>query len=197
MDLAIDQGSHGARWSLTRGLAELGIAAITDVAASRASLARLRCGHIVIRNGHLQAIQGRWWPYCGNLWQVWWDTHSRSGFQDSCDLFYHSPFSAPGFLTLDYVRSGARTSLTTLYAAALVLDEIARLRRAHAIVCNVTNRRISDRLLQRWGWHEHCQQWSGRHFIKRFYGHYPEIDPVWRERLNLGELAPAKTKRTS
>jgi hypothetical protein len=75
--------------------------------------------------------------------------------------------------------------LSTFYAATLVLDEIARLRDANAIVCNVTNVRISDRLMRRWGWEEHCQQWMGRHFIKRFYGHFPDIPSSWRERLNL------------
>ena len=78
----------------------------------------------------------------------------------------------------------------TLYAASLVLDEVARLRRSQAIVCNVTNRRISDRLMQRWGWEEHCQQWSSRHFIKRLYGEYPEISSSWRERLRLDQLVP-------
>ena len=78
-----------------------------------------------------------------------------------------------------------RTALSTFYAATLILDEIARLRDTNAIVCNVTNLRISDRLMLRWGWEKHCQHWAGRHFIKRFYGRYPEISSTWRERLGL------------
>ena len=44
---------------------------------------------------------------------------------DRCELFYHQASAEGGFLTLAYVRSGKSTSLSTCYAAALVLDEIA------------------------------------------------------------------------
>jgi hypothetical protein len=66
-----------------------------------------------------------------------------------------------------------------------MLDEIARIKGAHAIVCHVTNGRISDRLLRRWGWEAHCLNWKGRHFIKRFYGRYADIPNHWRSRLML------------
>jgi len=115
--------------------------------------------------------------------QVVWDMHVRPVRGDRCELFYHQPIGNPGYLSLSYVHSGARTSLSTVYLAGLVLDEIARLHRAHAIVCHVTNDRITDRLMQRLGWQAHCQQWSGRHFIKRFYGDYPDLSPHWRQRL--------------
>jgi hypothetical protein len=56
----------------------------------------------------------------------------------------------------------------------LVLDEIARIKQTDAIVCDVRNARISDRLLRRWGWESHVPQSRRRHFIKRFYGEYPD-----------------------
>ena len=80
---------------------------------------------------------------------------------------------------------GLERLLVRFYAATLVLDAIAELKHINAIVCHVTNERITDRLLHRWGWEEHCQDWPGRHFIKRFYGNYPTIKSVWRERLTL------------
>lgn len=185
MDLAVDQTGTGNRWSLNGGLAGWGMTPVTDVAGSRDALRERRAGRIVTCAGRLQAVYGRWWPYAGNLLQVQWDILCPSTHEDRCELFYHVPSSAAGFVTLAYVHSGPRTSLATFYAATLVLDEIATLKQSNAIVCHVTNRRISDRLLMRWGWQAHCQHWKGRHFIKRLYGNYPAIAPLWRKRLTL------------
>ncbi|GAB5402307.1 MAG: hypothetical protein Aurels2KO_05380 [Aureliella sp.] len=138
-----------------------------------------------MQDGKLAVVRRRWWPYVGNLFQARWDQKFPSGDPDRCELFYHQPLSSRDFLTLSYVRSTKRTSLSTFYAATLLLDEVARLKGSLAIVCHVTNDRLSNRLLARWGWEQHCEQWSGRHFIKRFYGEYPEIAPPWRSRLTL------------
>lgn len=185
MDLAVDQTGIGNRWSLDGGLAGWGMTPVTAIASSREVLRQRRAGRIVTRSGRLQAVYGRWWPYSGNLLRVQLDTLFPSSDEDRCELFYHVPSSAAGFVTLDYVHSGPRTSLASCYAATLVLDEIATLKQSNAIVCHVTNRRISDRLLTRWGWQAHCQHWKGRHFIKRLYGNYPAIPPHWRKRLCL------------
>ncbi len=190
MDLAIDQTGLGNRWSLDGGLPGWGIAPVTDIASAEGLLRAHGAGRIVTRNGRLQAIYGRWWPYSANLLQVHCDMSFRHLPDDRCELYYHEPRSAAGFITLSYVRTGPRTSLATLYAATLVLDEIARIKHSNAIVCHVTNRRISDRLLNRWGWQAHCQHWRGRHFIKRLYGQYPAIPAQWRQRLSLAEAAP-------
>ncbi len=80
----------------------------------------------------------------------------------------------PQFLTLDYIRSGRRAGYTSFLAASHVLDEIARLRGAVAIVAHVSNAGISDRLLERLGWQRHLPHWSGRHWIRRFYEGYPD-----------------------
>lgn len=185
MDLAIDQISTRSRWSLSGGLAELGIAPVQQMATDTDHLRQRRNGRIVTENGKLDAVHGRWWPHLGDMLNVLWDTHARSFAQDRCELYFHQPLGSPGFLTLSYIRSGPRTTLSTLYAATLVLDEIARLKQANAIVAHVTNDRITDRLLTRWGWQQHCLDWSGRHFIKRFYGKYPAIKTCWRDRLGM------------
>lgn len=185
MDLAVDQTGTGNRWSLAAGLAGWGLSPVTDVAESAELLRSRRSGQIVTQAGRLQAIYGRWWPYAGNLLQAKWDALLRPVASDRCELFYHQTGAEGGFLTLAYVRSGKNTSPSTCYAATLVLDEIARLKQSSAMVCHVTNARISPRLLQRWGWQAHCLHWKGRHYIKRLYGNYPSIAPQWRRRLTL------------
>jgi hypothetical protein len=166
-------------------VAEFGIRPIADIAASRKALAACRAGRIRTRQGRLEAVYGRWWPYCGSLLGVWWDARYLTQAADCCDLYFHVPLTAPGFLSLDYARSGRRASVTTSYAALLVLDEIARLKQSQAIVCHVTNERLTDRFMRRRGWEPHCPHWTGRHFIKRFYGSYPRLAPGWRRRLGL------------
>jgi hypothetical protein len=61
----------------------------------------------------------------------------------------------------------------------IVLDEIARLKGSDAIVAEVRNLRISNRLLHRWGWESHLPTSRRRHYIKRFYGSYPDPHAAW------------------
>lgn len=75
--------------------------------------------------------------------------------------------------------SSRYASFKTFRSSLIVLDEIARIKRIDAIVCEVRNLRISDRLLARWGWESHVPQSRRRHFIKRFYGTYPPPDAAW------------------
>lgn len=183
MDLAIDKTSSRNSVALAdSGFAGFGLRPVTRVSEDRQLLARRRMGKIITEGGQVLAITGRWWPYSANLARVWWDQRFGSLRGNRCELYYHQ---SGGFLTLSYVHSGPGTTLSTLYAATLVLDEIARLKSSVAIVCHVTNRRISNRFFHRWGWQEHCLAWSGRHFIKRFYDGYPPIGSVWRKRLGL------------
>ena len=185
MDLAVDQAGAGDRWSLTAGVAGWGLQPVTHIARQAPLLAARRAGRIVTHAGRLVAVYGRWWPHAGNLLQVHWDQYWRSLPSDFCELYYHAPWSVPNYLTVDYVRSGRGTSLSSLYAATLALDAIAQVRQSAAIVCHLSNSRLSDRLLRRWGWQPHCEHWHGRHFIKRFYGQYPEIPAAWRQRLTV------------
>ena len=74
----------------------------------------------------------------------------------------------PAFLTLDYIRSGKTAGYKTFVGACYLLDEIARIRGASAIVAHVSNGS-----LERLGWQQHMNKRSGRHWIKRFYDGYP------------------------
>jgi hypothetical protein len=79
----------------------------------------------------------------------------------------------PNFLALKYVVSTGGTSYATFRAALNVLDLVAELKRTDAIVCDVANLRISDRLLARLGWQPHKPRRWHRNYIRRFYGVYP------------------------
>jgi hypothetical protein len=210
MDMAVDQASPGnrlrsrlkrkaGRASAAWGsLGSWGLRSLTNLsdAKQRETLVRRRYGCIVTAGGELVAVHGRWWPYRGSLMRVAWDARYASLPVDECELYFHQPAASSSYLTLSYVHSGDGTSLTTFYAACLALDEVARLKRVDAIVCHVTNGRISDRLFERWGWQPHCLKWRGRHYIKRFYGCYPELSANWRRRLTL-EPAGAQGDHTA
>lgn len=148
---------------------------VSDLRQAAAAVRRARCGRIAMADQRFVSVQLRPWPKLVSLPEVWWGRrfHQRHP-GDNCWLYYHQPWRLPNFLALTYVVSGGDATLGTFHGALVILDEIARLKQSDAIVCDVTNRRISDRLLSRWGWEPHVLHSRRRHFIKRFYGVYPE-----------------------
>ncbi|MFM7739370.1 MAG: hypothetical protein ACKO9H_08200, partial [Planctomycetota bacterium] len=76
------------------------------------------------------------------------------------------------YLTLAYIHTSWATPYRTFNAALRVLDQVAEFKRSDAILCDVTNPRITERLLRRQGWERHLEQSRRRHWIKRFYGEY-------------------------
>ena len=159
----------------------VGIQPIRDMQSGSPQLRRWRCGRIVVRSGRLVEVQHRLLPQSVSVAQVWWQGKFKRRAEDVCLLDYHQPLGAPGFLTLDYIRTGKGTSYKTFVGACHLLDEIARIRQANAIVAHVSNSSISDRLLIRLGWQPHLADWPGRHWIRRFYGEYPPaaLDRYW------------------
>ena len=155
--------------------------AVKDPIIGADKIRRWRCGRIVMQAGRVLEIQRR--LTCGSVSvaQVWWQAKYGRNDDDICWLDYHQPLGMTAFLTLDYIRSGTLAGYKTLVGACHVLDEIARIRQASAIVAHVTNGNISDRLLTRLGWQQHANKWKGRHWIRRFYDGYPEstIQRYW------------------
>ena len=150
------------------------LGSVSDPVTGAQQIRRWRFGRILMRDGRLVEIQRRLLCGSASVAQVWWQAKYGRADESICWLDYHQPLGMPGFLTLDYIRSGKKAGYKTFVGAGHVLDDIARLRGASAIVAHVTNGTISDRLLERLGWEQHLQQWSGRHWIKRFYDGYPE-----------------------
>ena len=138
-------------------------------------LAQARYGVIDVRDGCLAAIHVRPWPKLISALEVtWWGAQrhaTRPG--NRCLLYYNQPRRHSNFLALKYIVSDRDCTLATFHLALEALDEVARIKRTDAIVCDAWNHRISDRLFARWGWEPHRPSRWHRHFIKRFYGSYP------------------------
>jgi hypothetical protein len=151
---------------------------VSDLQQGAEVLRRRRYGVIEVADERLVRICLRPWPKRAS-WieaRLWgrWQHHFCPG--NRCRLFYNEPRSAPGFLAVSYMVSTRATTWATCRGALCVLDEIARLKRADALVCDASNLRISDRLLKRWGWAPLGSGKLHRPFIKRFYGTYPPPD---------------------
>jgi hypothetical protein len=99
--------------------------------------------------------------------------YHRRRSADRCRLYYDQPRRFRNFLVVKYVVSGRGTTYRTCWRALDALDEIARLKRTDALLCDLSNWRISREMMARWGWEPHCPSRWHRHYIKRFYGRYP------------------------
>ncbi|TWU46301.1 hypothetical protein Poly51_56970 [Rubripirellula tenax] len=145
----------------------------TDPIHDAEKLRKWRYGRIVMRGGAFVEVQRR--LTCGSvsMAQVWWQAKYGRNDDDVCWIDYHQPLGMRSFLTLDYIRAGTLAGYKSFIGACNVLDEVARIRGANAIVAHVSNGNISDRLLTRLGWERHLLSWKGRHWIRRFYDGYP------------------------
>jgi hypothetical protein len=149
---------------------------VTDLDHGAEVLRRRRFGIIVVEDGQFRRIVLRPWPKIlvgpEVLWLGRWMHQRRGG--DRVILYYNQPLRFSNFLTLAYALSACETSMKSVRVCLEVLDEIARLKRSDALLCDASNWRISERFMRRWGWVPHCPaSWWHRHFIKRFYGKYP------------------------
>jgi hypothetical protein len=150
-------------------------ATVTDLKAQAEVLRRRRYGIVETAGGELVRIILRPFPklisWPGILFdEGFWHRHSGG---DRCWLYYNQPLRFSNFLAIKHIVSLRGTSFATFRVAVAVMDEIARIKRSDALLCDAANRRISDRLLRRWGWEPHAQAWLHRNYIKRFYGSYP------------------------
>jgi hypothetical protein len=153
---------------------------VIDLAADAETLRRRPYGVIEVADGRFLRIVLRPFPKIvsvpGILLIGGWCHRHRSG--DRLRLYYNQPRRFHNFLVLKYVESAHDTSMATLTRALAVLDEIARRKGSDALLCDVSNWRITTKLLGRWGWTPHCPTRFHRHYIKRFYGNYP-APPAW------------------
>lgn len=148
---------------------------LTDPFADCEIVRRGRYGVIEVVCGRLKAIHLRAWPKIASALEIefWGRRWHETKPGDRCLLYYNQPRSCPNYLALKYVVSQRDCTLATAYRGLEILDEVARVKRSDAILCDVWNERISDEMLVRSGWEPHKPQRWHRHFIKRFYGVYP------------------------
>ena len=157
---------------------------VTDLAGGPDVLLRRAYGVIEVADGHFCRVLLRPFPKIISAPEILlfggWHHRRRPG--DRCLLYYNQPWRFPQFLVLRYVVSARQTTMRTFTRTLAVLDEIARLKRSDALLCDVGNWRISTRLMARWGWEPHCPSRWHRHYVKRFYGEYPRR-PQWIEAM--------------
>jgi hypothetical protein len=149
---------------------------VRDIKIERGELARRSYGMIETSSGQLASVKLKPWPKIGSLMEAHWiqSMKSRRHQTDVCRLYYNQPLWHRNYLALAYVESSLNTSLKTLYAALDVLNAIAYLKKSDAIIAEVTTNHLSDRFMVRRGWEPFLENSSRRHWIKRFYGVYPE-----------------------
>ena len=154
---------------------------IIDLRTSADELRRRCYGVIEMAAGRLAAVHFRPWPKLISLPEALylsrWQRQFLTG--DRCWLYYDQPLLHRNFLAVKYVLSSHDCTFATLKGAMTVLEEIARIKRTDAALADVSNVKISDRLLAREGWQRHCQPSFHRHFIKRYYGEYPPPAAAW------------------
>jgi hypothetical protein len=143
---------------------------VTDLATGAEIVCRRRYGVIETRGGELESVTLRPWPHLLSLRELWplGDAWRPAGPEDRCRLYYNQPRGHEKFLALRYVACTAGASYATFRAALRVLDEIAAIKGSQALLCDASNRRLSDRFLQRMGWEPHAPMWGRRNYIRRF-----------------------------
>lgn len=134
-------------------------------------------GMIEAINGKVVRIRLKPWPKIASLMEAHWIQAMKSQRQqpDVCRLYYNQPIGHRNYLVLSYVESSLNTRLKTFYATLDALNQIAFIKRSDALLAEVTTKRLTDRFLERRGWERYLEHKPQRHWVKRFYGTYPEI----------------------
>lgn len=148
---------------------------VTSLNDAAQLIPRRRYGILSLKDGKFASLSFRPWPKLISRFEIAtlgrWTHYRQTG--DQIRLFFNIPVTSPRFLTLAYIESTQGTSWKTVRRSMELLDWIAEKREVLATVCELSNVRISDRLMSRLGYQTHCPNLSGRHFIKRFYGKFP------------------------
>lgn len=169
---------------------------VFSIDANREIIREKANGIIEINRGQFSSIRFRPWPKLVSIVEAHWaDSWGKKRItHDQCLFYYSQPRNQSNFLTLKYVQSTLNTSAMTCIVGLSVLDHVAAIKGSDAIVCEITNRRISDRYMRRYGWERHLETSKRRHWIKRFYGNHPKsffyqsrtetLDPVGSGAMN-------------
>ncbi len=148
---------------------------VTDLHQGRETLLRRHYGIIEARDGAFYRVRLRPYPKISSVPEAlliggW---YHRRRHADRCLLYYNQPRRCPNFLAVKYFVSASDTRLATVRRMLDALDEIARIKRSDAILCDAANWRLSTAIMTRFGWEPHLPSKWHRHFIRRFYGRFP------------------------
>ena len=156
MGLAIDQGIGFQVERMTNQIVSVDSRAIA-----------VRYGVVEVHNDHAYQIQRRLLPKMPSIWEAWLDACWRRLPDNEVRLYYNVPYRCDGFMVLAYARAGSKTSLASFRTGLSVLEEIAKLKRLQAIVCHATNPRLTERVMNYFGYNRHASHLKGYHYIKR------------------------------
>jgi hypothetical protein len=131
------------------------------------AIRRTRYGELSVYGTTKLGIYPRWWPRVATHWDVLKDSYIKRLAEDECRLYYSFPRSSPGFMAVNYIVSGPKTQYRTLKYGIGLIDQIANLCGANAIVCHTCNARLKETVMKRWGYVKHAQSLGNNHFIKR------------------------------
>ena len=148
-------------------IANLALGSVPSLEGNSDKIRSWNYGELELSDGNLIGIYPRWWPRIASQWEAFQDSYIRTLRADFCRAYYAFPRRAPGFMSVLYAKSGPNTQYKTLYRAVLVIDEIARLKDADAIVCQTISSRASERLMNRCGYVRPAQSVGENHSIKR------------------------------
>jgi hypothetical protein len=159
---------------------------VEDVRSGYRILAEKPYGMIEASQGKLSFIRIRPFPKLVSMAEAMWIggwSHRRIR-RDRVQVFYNQPARHRNFLVAKYAVSELGTTLATMRASFRTFMEIARLKQVDAALCQVLNPRVTDRIMKYWGFEPHHPRGRGRHFIRRFYGKYPDYTD-WIDQLVL------------
>ena len=153
---------------------------VTSIEPATQNILRERAyGLIEVRDQRLHAIYLKPYPKLISIAEVRWSNlfRRRSDAKAQTDrvlLYYNQPLLHRNFLALRYLVSDYKSTLASIAVCLSVLDYVAMSKGTDAIVSEIYNKRIKDRHLAHFGWEQHLHQSRRRHWIKRFYGEYPD-----------------------
>ncbi len=148
---------------------------VTDIEAQAEVVRRRRFGVIEALNGEFRSVVFRPWPTWVSIPEVLflapWVRRCRQ--RDRCLLYFDQPWRQPNYLAVKYLLTFGGTSYASVVAARQAVDEVARIKRSDALVCQVSNKRLNGRIMKRWGWEPLNDSPRCTLFVRRFYGEYP------------------------
>ncbi len=149
---------------------------VTDIDAQADIVRRRWFGVIEAVDGEFRRVVFRPWPKWISIPEVlllarW--IHSGQG-RDRCLLYFDQSWRQPNYLAVKYLLTYGGTSYASVVAARRAVDDVARIKRSDALVCQVSNKRLNGRIMKRCGWEPLNDSPRCTLYVRRFYGEYPE-----------------------